>query len=448
MLPSSEIRNSRSWPSAWLFSLEEAGTQMCGSKLRILVAMILATAAIPALAEPIVVSAKAFLDVDSGRLVEPAEIVIEEGFITAVNPSTVPSGERIVLAGLTLLPGLIDMHTHLTYELVPGWDVEPVRWTQADFALRGVANARKTLLAGFTSVRDIFAYEFSDVALMRAIDRGWVDGPRMLVSGHALSITGGHCDVTGFSPGVKELDYRAGIADGVDDVVRAVRYQIKHGANVIKICATAGVLSFEGPVGAQQYSFEELKAAAEEAHRHGLKIAAHAHGTEGIIAASEAGIDTIEHASVITKKAARVLKKNDTAIVPNLYLTQAFDLDRLPPAIRAKAEGIMPKFFESFRIALEYDLKIVFGTDAGVFPHGENARQFALNVENGQPALEAIRGATVYAAEVLGTPDRGRIAEGLLADLIAVDGNPLEDVSRLEDVRFVMKGGVVYKGGP
>ena len=421
---------------------------MRGSKLRILVAMFLATAAAPTLAEPIVIRAKAYLDVDSGRLVEPAEIVIEEGVITAVNPSSLPSGERIDLAGLTLLPGLIDMHTHLTYELVPGWDVEPVRWTQADFALRGVVNARKTLLAGFTSVRDIFAYEFSDVALMRAIDRGWVDGPRMLVSGHALSITGGHCDVTGFAPGVKELDYRAGIADGVDDVVRAVRYQIKHGANVIKICATAGVLSFEGPVGAQQYTFEELKAAAEEAHRHGLKIAAHAHGTEGIIAASEAGIDTIEHASVITKKAARILKKNDTAIVPNLYLTQALDLDQLSPAIRAKAEAITPKFFESFRMALEYDLKIVFGTDAGVFPHGENARQFALHVENGQSALEAIRGATLVAAQVLGTPDRGRIAEGLLADLIAVDGNPLEDVSRLEDVRFVMKGGVVYKGGP
>jgi imidazolonepropionase-like amidohydrolase len=341
---------------------------------------------------------------------------------------------------------LIDVHTHLTYEVVPGWDVEPVRWTQADFALRGVVNARKTLLAGFTTVRDVFAYEFSDIALMRAIDRGWVEGPRMQVSGHALSITGGHCDVTGFAPGIKELDYRSGIADGVDEVVKAVRYQIKHGATVIKICATAGVLSFEGPVGTQQYTFEELKAAADETHRHGLKIAAHAHGTEGIIVSSQAGIDTIEHASVITKKAARVLKKNGTVIVPNLYMAEALDLGPLPPAIRAKAENIMPKFFESFQIALEYDLEIVFGTDAGMFPHGENAKQFALNVQYGQPPIEAIRGATSYAAEVLGTPDRGRIAEGLLADLIAVDGNPLEDVSRLEDVRFVMKGGVVYKG--
>jgi imidazolonepropionase-like amidohydrolase len=419
---------------------------MRAAKLSLLMALAIGGAAATASSEPIVVSAKAYLDVDLGRLVEPALIVIEEGAITAVNPPDIPAGERIDLAGLTLLPGLIDVHTHLTYEVVPGWDVEPVRWTQADFALRGVVNARKTLLAGFTTVRDLFAYEFSDIALMRAIDRGWVDGPRMQVSGHALSITGGHCDVTGFAPGVKELDYRSGIADGVDEVVKAVRYQIKHGATVIKICATAGVLSFEGPVGAQQYSFEELKAAADEAHRHGLKIAAHAHGTEGIIASSEAGIDTIEHASVITKKAARVLKKNSTAVVLNLYLTQALDGVELPPAIRAKMDSITPRFFESFRIALEYDLEFAFGTDAGVFPHGENARQFTLNVQHGQSPIEAIRGATSYAAEVLGTPDRGRIAQGLLADLIAVDGNPLEDVSRLEDVQFVMKDGVVYKG--
>ncbi len=402
----------------------------------------------PAPAEPTLVSAKAYLDVERGQLVEPALIVVENGAIADVNPGTLPAGERIDLGGLTLLPGLIDMHTHLTYEIVPGWDVEPVRWTQADFALRGVVNARKTLLAGFTTVRDIFAYEFSDVALKRAIDRGWVDGPRMFVSGHALSITGGHCDVTGFAPGVMELDYRAGVADGVDAVVRAVRYQIKHGASVIKICATAGVLSFGNEVGAQQYTLEELKAAADESHRHGLKIAAHAHGTEGIIAASEAGVDTIEHASILTKEAARILKQNGTAIVPNLYLAQALDLDQLPPAIRAKAESISPKFVESFRIALEADLRIVFGTDAGVFPHGENARQFALNVKHGQSAIEAIRGATSYAAAALGTADRGRIAPGLLADLIAVAGNPVEDVSRLEDVRFVMKAGVVYKNAP
>jgi imidazolonepropionase-like amidohydrolase len=416
---------------------------------RLAIALVsLAAFAAAAAAEPTVLTAKAYLDVDRGVLVTPARIVVENGVITALNPETLPAGDRIDLGELTLLPGLVDAHTHLTYEVVPGWEDEPVRWTQADFALRGVVNARKTLLAGFTTVRDLFAYEFSDVALMRAIERGWVEGPRMLVSAHALSITGGHCDITGFAPGVMELDYRSGVADGVDDVVKAVRYQIKHGATVIKICATAGVLSFEGPVGAQQYTFEELKAAADEAHRHGLKIAAHAHGTEGIIAASEAGIDTIEHASILTEKAARVLKKNGTAIVPNLYLTEGMDLEALPPAIREKAKSILSKFVESFRIALKYDLRILFGTDAGVFPHGENARQFALNVRYGQSPIEAIRGATSYAAEALATPDRGRIAEGLLADLIAVEGNPLDDVSRLESVVFVMKGGVVYKRSP
>ncbi|HXV37075.1 MAG TPA: amidohydrolase family protein, partial [Myxococcota bacterium] len=293
----------------------------------------------PASAEPTIVRAAAYLDVERGALVEPAVVVVESGVIAAVNPAAPPEGPRIDLPELTLLPGLIDVHTHLTYEIVPGWDVEPVRWTQADFALRGVATARTTLLAGFTTVRDLFAYEFSDIALMRAIERGWVEGPRMIASGHALSITGGHCDVTGFAPGVKELDYRGGVADGPDAVVRAVRYQIKHGARVIKICATAGVLSFGRPAGAQQYTREELEAAAAEAHRHGLKIAAHAHGSEGIIAASEAGIDTIEHASLLTEEAARVLKRNGTIIVPNLDLASGLDLDLLPAELRVKAEA-------------------------------------------------------------------------------------------------------------
>jgi imidazolonepropionase-like amidohydrolase len=250
--------------------------------------------------------------------------------------------------------------------------------------------------------------------------------------------------VTGFAPCVKELDYRGGVADGADAVVRAVRYQIKHGARVIKICATAGVLSFGGPVGAQQYTLEELRAAADEAHRHGLKIAAHAHGTEGIIAASQAGIDTIEHASLLTKEAARVLKSNGTVVVPNLYLAHSLELEQLPAAVRAKAEQLMPQLRAGFRVALDSGLRIAFGTDAGVFPHGENATQFALNVEAGQSAIEAIRGATLYAADALGVEDRGRIAPGLLADLIAVRGDPLEEVSRLERVEFVMKGGVVY----
>ena len=412
----------------------------------LLLALALGMSPAGSMAEVTVLRAAAYLDVDGGALVHPAVVLVEDGLITAVNPAATPAEATVLdLGEMTLLPGLIDMHTHLNYEIGPGWETEPVRWTAADFALRGVVNARKTLMAGFTTIRDIWALGFSDVALARAIERGWVPGPRMFASGHALSITGGHCEITGFAPGVAEGDFRTGVADGVDEVVKAVRYQIKHGAKVIKVCATAGVLSFEDSVGALQYTLEELRAAAEEAHHHGITVAAHAHGTEGIIAASEAGIDSVEHASMITEEAAAILKKNGTAIVPNLYLLESIDYDLLPPAIAAKGRSLDPKVRESFQRALKYDLKIVFGTDSGVYPHGENAREFAARVAAGQSPIEAIRGATVYAADLLGVDDRGKIAPGLLADLIAVAGDPLTDVTLLEDVRFVMKAGEVYR---
>ncbi|MGH8033901.1 MAG: amidohydrolase family protein, partial [Lysobacterales bacterium] len=249
-------------------------------------------------AETTFIQAAGYVDVANGKVITPANIVITDGMITAINPDDWPSADKVLdLPGLTVLPGMIDVHTHLGYEIVPGWQYEPVTWTIGEFALRAGKNARVTLLAGFTTVREVGEPGFVDVATMKAIERGDAIGPHIIPSGYALSITGGHCDITGFAPGIAELDYRSGVADGVDEVVKAVRYQIKHGAKSIKICATAGVLSFEGPVGAQQYSLEELKAAADETHRHGLKIAAHAHGTEGIIASSEAGIDFIEHNS-------------------------------------------------------------------------------------------------------------------------------------------------------
>jgi imidazolonepropionase-like amidohydrolase len=398
-------------------------------------------------AEPIVIQAQGYLDVVEGRIVEPATVVVEGERIVAINPATRPDGARVIdLSGHVLLPGLMDAHTHLNYELVDGWETEPVRLTAGEFALRAVPNAEKTLLAGFTTVRDLGSgLGFSDVALERAIEKGWVAGPRMIPAGHALSITGGHCDITGFAPGIEPAGYLSGIADGVDGVLRAVRYQVKHGAKVIKICATAGVLSFEGPVGALQYSPEELRAAAEETHRHGLRIAAHAHGTEGIVASSEAGIDSIEHNSIVTEEAARVLARNGTFVVPNLYLLEALAQTELPPAIAAKQASLEPKVVDSFRRSLDHGLKIAFGTDAGVFAHGLNARELSAQVKHGQTPLGAIRSATIVNAELFGTPDRGRIASGLLADLIAVAGNPLENVRLLEDVRFVMKGGVVYK---
>jgi imidazolonepropionase-like amidohydrolase len=405
-------------------------------------------AAFAARAETVVVEADGYVDVVAGRVVRPAVIVVEGGKIAAVNPAARPDGAKtIALPGQVLLPGLMDSHVHLNYIIGEGWETEPVRFTGADFAMRAIPHAKATLLAGFTTVRDLgTGLGFSDVALMRAIDAGWVPGPRVIPAGHALSITGGHCDqTTGLGPGVVPPDFVSGGADGVDAVLKAVRTQVKHGAKVIKICATAGVLSFEGPVGAQQYSMEELRAAAEEAHRHGLRIAAHAHGTEGIIAASEAGIDSIEHNSMMTEEAAAVLKKNGSFVVPNLHLIDALDPASLPPLLGEKQRNLAPLAVESFRRALRSGLKVSFGTDAGVFPHGDNAKEFTARVAHGDTPLNAIRSATIVNAELLGTPDRGKIEPGLLADLVAVAGDPLADVKLLEDVRFVMKGGVVYK---
>jgi imidazolonepropionase-like amidohydrolase len=399
-------------------------------------------------AETFVIEADGYVDVVAGRVVSPAVIVVEGDRIAAVNPAAKPPGARTIsLPGHTVLPGLMDAHTHLNYIIGEGWETEPVRFTTGDFALRALPHASKTLLAGFTTVRDLgTGLGFSDVALMHAIDKGWAIGPRVIPAGHALSVTGGHCDQsTGLGPGIAPPEFSSGTADGVDEVLKAVRYQVKHGAKVIKICATAGVLSFEGPAGAQQYTIEELRAAADEAHRHGLRIAAHAHGTEGIVASSEAGIDSIEHNSMMTDEAAAILKKNGSFVVPNMHLIDTLKTTELPPALAAKQAYLGPLAVESFKRALRNGLKVAFGTDAGVFPHGDNAKELTARVRHGDTPLHAIRSATTVNAELFGTPDRGKIEAGLLADLIAVAGNPLEDIKLLEDVRFVMKGGVAYK---
>jgi imidazolonepropionase-like amidohydrolase len=268
----------------------------------------------------------------------------------------------------------------------------------------------------------------------------------MIPSAHAIGITGGHCDDTGWAPGVNELDYRHGVADGVDEVVKAVRYQIKHGAKVIKVCATAGVLSFDATLGAQQLSEAELQAIVQEANRHGLKVAAHAHGTEGIKAAVRAGVASIEHGSMIDDEAADLMKRQGTYLVPTAYLLSTFKYESLPPSIAAKAKEVVPLAQASHRRAIRAGVKIAFGTDAAVYPHGDNAREFAVYVGYGMRPADAIRTATVNAADLLGVSDRGVIAPGKLADLIAVRGNPLEDVRVLEQVPWVMKGGEVVKG--
>ena len=257
------------------------------------------------------------------------------------------------------------------------------------------------------------------------------------------------CKAFLFSDLSKTLTYiqidEQGVADGPWQVIQAVRYQIKHGAKVIKTCATAGVLSMEGPVGAQQYTLEELTAMVEEAARHGVKVAAHAHGSEGILAAVQAGVASIEHGSILTDEIMDLMIEKGTYLVPTTYLVDRIPLDELPPLVRAKAEEILPRARRSVQRAIDRGVPIAFGTDAAVYPHGENAGEFEIYVRMGMSELEALRTATIYAADLLDTPDRGTLAEGMLADIIAVSGNPLDDITVTKDVRFVMLGGRVVK---
>lgn len=395
-------------------------------------------------AETVLLQADRFLDLDTGELVAPAHIVVDGNRIAAVNPDPLPAVDRTVtLPGMTLLPGFMDLHTHITDDLEGNWVYRVVEEGPIDDALLGVKYARMTLLSGFTTIRDVGASGFADVALARAIDRGIVDGPRIIPSAHAVGTTGGHCDVTGFAPGVMDPDWTAGVADGPDEVVKSIRYQIKHGARSIKICATAGVLSFEESLGAQQMSDAELSAAVAETHRHGFRIAAHAHGPEGIIAASNAGVDSIEHGSLLTDEAIATLKKNGTWLVPTLY--QWFVPVELPPQLHAKNEYIKERIGDSVRRAIKAGVKFAFGTDAGAGPHGRSGEEFTAYVEHGMSPLEAIRTATTHAADLMGLADRGRLRAGLLADIVAVSGDPLADIRRLEDVKFVMKDGRIYK---
>jgi imidazolonepropionase-like amidohydrolase len=407
---------------------------------------LLLTGSLAAQQQPIVVRATRMVDVTRGQLVAPAVVVISGDKIRSVGAADVPAGARTIdLGDLTLLPGLIDAHTHLTSDISGDWVTRSVRELPADAALRGARNARVTLLAGFTTVRDVGAGGFADISLMNAINDGMVIGPRMIPSAHAIGITGGHCDETGWAPGVNELSWRDGVADGVDEVVKAVRYQIKHGAKVIKVCATAGVLSFDATLGAQQLSDEELRAIVQEATRHGLKVAAHAHGTDGIKAAVRAGVASIEHGSMLDDQAIELMKRSGTYLVPTAYLLSTFHFDSMPPAIAAKARQVIPLAQESHRRAIRAGVKIALGTDAAVYPHGDNARELATYVDYGMRPADALRAATVNAADLLGVTDRAVIAAGKLADLIAVRGNPLEDAKTVQQVLWVMKGGVVVK---
>jgi len=398
----------------------------------------------------VVVHAGHALDVKTGKLLSDETFTIEDGRIVSAGPSAEtkapPDALRIELPNATVLPGLIDAHTHLTYD--PRFGYEELGASVLRSALTGAKNARVTLQAGFTTVRNVGAEGYSDVALRDAINAGDVPGPRMLVSGPALGITGGHCDNN-----LLPYEYHAtgdGVADGIAAVQHKVRENIKYGSDLIKICATGGVLSKGDDPQASQYTLEEMKAIVADAHRLGRKVAAHAHGAQGILWASEAGVDSIEHGSYIDDAGIAEMKKNGTYLVPTLYLGDWFlenaERNHVPDFLLGKAKTVMPIARKNIAHAFASGVKVAFGTDAAVYPHGLNAREFAVMVKLGLTPLQAIQAATVNAADLLGWSGKvGSLEPGAWADLVAVDGDPLKDVTTLEHVKFVMKGGEVVK---
>jgi imidazolonepropionase-like amidohydrolase len=426
------------------------------SRLQILAVLSLGAvclAVAPAAAQTTVVRAQRMLDVRSGRIVSPAVLVVSDGLIQAVNPASPPSSVDVVdLGNVTLLPGFIDMHVHVLVRDATSYRPDVLGENGANAVLRSTTSARKMLLAGFTTVRDMAQLHLTPdllaVAMARASDAGWIDAPRIVAAGHAISITGGHIDPemhAGVSTSLFHLGPEVGIADGPDEVLKAVRYQIKRGARVIKISATAGVMSLEESVGAQQMTEAEMRVAVEEAARHGLKVAAHAHGAEGILAAVRAGVASIEHGSMIDDEIIRLMKERGTYLVPTTALGDAMDMTSLPPAVRRKAESVLPMARANLRKAAQAGVKIALGTDAPLLPFGENAKEFGAMVDRGLTAIDALRAGTINAAELLGVSDRGELVTGKFADIVAVPGNPLENIRTTEAVVFVMKGGKIYR---
>ncbi|WP_154222081.1 metal-dependent hydrolase family protein [Marinicella rhabdoformis] len=399
------------------------------------------------------IKAKAYLDVESGQWQSPAHIVIKDGMIEAINPDVMPEGVEVIdLSGQYLVPGLMDMHTHLDLDFNGGFDDIITKEGAAGGALRAAKNAEKTLMAGFTTVRNIgtvhITDELIDVALAEAIDKGWVVGPDVIPAGHMITILGGHGDLTlGLSENLIVQSPINGIVSGVDEAIKAVRYQIKNGAKVIKIHATAGVLSLEDSVGAQQLSNEEMKAIVDEAARHHIKVAAHAHGTAGIIAAIHAGVASIEHGSLLDKEGMRLMKKHGVYLVPTTGLIDSMSgsMDKIDPKMAAKAKYVLPLAQENLSKAIDQGVPIALGTDAPLIPHGQNALELSAMMNRGMSAAEAIRSATINTADLLGLKDRGQIKVGMRADIIAASEDALKNIKALESVGFVMKKGVVYK---
>jgi imidazolonepropionase-like amidohydrolase len=401
----------------------------------------------PALADSVVVTADKMIDVEAGRVVDHPQILITDGRIVAVGVQggAVPTdARRVDLPGMTLLPGLIDMHVHLTYD--PRYTgAKTYAFTDNFWTVLGAASAKKTVEAGFTTVRNLGSYNYDDVALKQGVDQGLIPGPRIVPATYKIGATGGHCDITGLPPSLGASSPAA--ADGPDAIRAMVRKLKKYGAEVIKFCGTGGRLS---STGGEEYSLAEMKALVDEAHQLGLKVAVHAHGTAGIKDAIRAGVDTVEHASLADAEAIAMAKQSGTWLTMDIYNddyilgegSKGFSAASLE---RERVVGLQQR--KAFQAAVKADVKMLFGTDAGgVFPNGENARQFVTMTAWGMTPMQAIQSATTNAAQALGrTGDVGAIAVGRYGDMIAVAGDPIADIAQLQKVMFVMKGGEIVK---
>jgi imidazolonepropionase-like amidohydrolase len=404
-----------------------------------------------------VLRAAHLIDGTGAAEINNAAVVIVGDSITWVGPAAsvkAPSGARTIdLGDATLLPGFIDAHVHLAGRELgdPEGDDAAVRDYDQYGAILGVNHAKSTLLDGFTSVRNVGAPFYDDMALRKAINASQIWGPRMENAGYAIGITGGHCDENGFKPGLFDGNYKTGIANGVDEVRAAVRYQIKQGADVIKTCATGGVLSEGDAVGAPQYTYDELHAMVEEANKLGRKVAAHAHGTEGIKVAVRAGVSSIEHGSFLDEEGAKMMAAKGTYLVPTLSAGEAVEAAVKSGALkglrREKGLAAAKAMRNSVRIARAAGVKIALGTDAGVGKHGTNAHEFTLMTTwGGMTNMESIVAGTLSGAKLLGWDEHvGSLTAGKWADIVAVPGDPLKDITNMEKALFVMKGGAIYK---
>ncbi|MCC7306005.1 MAG: amidohydrolase family protein [Acidobacteria bacterium] len=405
----------------------------------------------------VVLKAARVIDGTGAEPIRTGAVLVTDDKIVAVGPASsvaVPAGAKVIdLGDATLMPGFIDVHTHIIGRVLgdPEGQNSAFRDYDSFGAILAVDNARRTLMAGFTTIRNVGAGNFDDLAIRKAINDGWTPGPRILTAGHSLGITGGHCDENGYKPGAADGDYKTGIADGPDQVRAAVRYQVKYGADVIKTCATGGVLSEGDAVGATQYTFEELKAMVEEAEKLERKVAAHAHGTEGIKIAVRAGVASIEHGSFLDEEGARLMAQKGTFLVPTLMAGETVERFAKSGVLKGhraeKALAAAAAMRHAIKLAIANKIQIALGTDAGVIPHGSNGHEFTLMVEwGGMRPLDSITAGTLNAAKLLGLEKAiGSLTAGKNADIVAVAGDPLQNIRAMESTIFVMKNGWVYK---